>query len=296
MIRRVLNLKGAIIEKLEEGFRKFAIFPYGDVGMQVEELLTKSFGIEPWKIFDNTLCKYNSQIFSTDILKEECLDDTILIFSTDRTRIYYELRALVEPYFKERIIEVGCDKIDVNLTISKTEIGKYSYGPLCRNHEAIKSIGAFCSFADGVEAVWNHESYISTHSMMTPSNFVDEVVLSRKGMPEPDGLNVRDRKNPYKRLTIGNDVWLGKNVIITNHSNIGNGVVAGAGAVITKDIPDYAVVVGTPARIIKYRFPKEQIRMLNEIAWCDWTDEQIIERFDDFYLSGEEFCNKYYRG
>ena len=262
MIRRVLDLRDPIIEKLERGFRKFAIFPYGDIGMQVEELLIKSFGIEPWKIFDNTLCNYNSKIFSTETLKEERLNDVVLIFSTDRTRIYYELRALVEPYFGKRIIEVGCEKIDVKLDIKKTKIGKYSYGPLCRDHEAIESIGAFCSFATGVEAVWNHESYISTHSMMTPSNFVNDVVLSRKGMPEPIGLKVRDRTRPYKRLTIGNDVWLGRNVIITNHSNIGNGVIAGAGAVITKDIPDYAIVVGVPARIIKYRFPEEQIKKL----------------------------------
>ena len=80
---------GSLLEKLERGFRKFAIFPYGDIGMQVEELLIKSFGIEPWKIFDNTLCNYNSKIFSTETLKEERLNDVVLIFSTDRTRIYY---------------------------------------------------------------------------------------------------------------------------------------------------------------------------------------------------------------
>ncbi len=96
-----------------------------------------------------------------------------------------------------------------------------------------------------------------------------------------------------KRITIGNDVWLGKNVLIANYANIGNGVVAGAGAVITKDVPDYAVVVGVPARIIRYRFKEEQIKALNRISWWNWSDENIIERQDDFYLNIDEFIRKY---
>ena len=95
------------------------------------------------------------------------------------------------------------------------------------------------------------------------------------------------------RSVIGNDVWLGKNVIITNYANIGNGVIAGAGAVITKDVPDYAVVVGVPARIIRYRYSADQIAALNSIAWWNWTDDQIRERFDDFYLPIDEFISKY---
>ena len=96
-----------------------------------------------------------------------------------------------------------------------------------------------------------------------------------------------------KRSVIGNDVWLGRNVLVTNAANIGNGVIAAAGAVITKDVPDYAVVAGVPARIIKYRYTDEQIEALNKIAWWDWTDEEIRERFDDFYLPIEKFIEKY---
>ena len=95
------------------------------------------------------------------------------------------------------------------------------------------------------------------------------------------------------RLTIGNDVWLGRNVIITNQANIGNGVIAAAGAVITKDVPDYAVVAGVPARIIRYRYTPEQIEELNKIAWWEWSDDEIRKRHADFYLSVEEFIKKY---
>ena len=56
-----------------------------------------------------------------------------------------------------------------------------------------------------------------------------------------------------KPVTIGNDVWIGGRVIILPGVNIGNGVIVGAGAVVTKDIPDYAIVGGVPAKIVKYR-------------------------------------------
>lgn len=56
-----------------------------------------------------------------------------------------------------------------------------------------------------------------------------------------------------KEVSIGNDVWIGMRSIIMPGVTIGNGVVIGAGAVVTKDVPDYAVVGGVPARIIKFR-------------------------------------------
>lgn len=97
----------------------------------------------------------------------------------------------------------------------------------------------------------------------------------------------------FRRVQIGNDVWFGQNVLVTNYANIGNGVIAGAGTVITKDVPDYAIVVGAPARVIKYRYLPREIEQLNKIAWWDWSDEEIRERYDDFYLPIGEFIKKY---
>lgn len=65
-----------------------------------------------------------------------------------------------------------------------------------------------------------------------------------------------------KPVIIGNDVWLGQRVIILPGVHIGNGVIVGAGAVVTKDVPDYAVVAGNPARIIKYR-KTDEVRSIN---------------------------------
>lgn len=58
---------------------------------------------------------------------------------------------------------------------------------------------------------------------------------------------------PKEKVNIGNDVWIGTRVIILPGVNIGNGVIIGAGAVVTKDVPDYAVVGGVPARVIRFR-------------------------------------------
>lgn len=71
-------------------------------------------------------------------------------------------------------------------------------------------------------------------------------------------------------------------------------MIAGACAVITKDVPDYAVVLGVPARIVRYRYTSEQINKLNKIAWWNWPDELIWERYDDFYIEIDQFIDKYY--
>lgn len=181
-----------------------------------------------------------------------------------------------------------------------TQCGKYSYGPLC-NHWLVESVGAFCSFADRSDVVANHPvDCMSSHPFLFYGNDTN-TVISRKyeecqseDWYFPD-VQPRVHAKKLSRIKVGNDVWLGRNVIITNGANIGNGVVAGAGAVITKDVPDYAIVAGVPARIIRYRYTAEQIEKLNKIAWWDWPDELIRERYDDFYIDIDEFINKYYK-
>ena len=78
-----------------------------------------------------------------------------------------------------------------------------------------------------------------------------------------------------KQIIIGNDVWIGCDVTILGGVRIGNGAVIGARSVVAKDVPPYAVVVGNPARVIKYRFDEETIRALQEIKWWNWPEKKI---------------------
>lgn len=78
--------------------------------------------------------------------------------------------------------------------------------------------------------------------------------------------------NKYEKYTlgdciIGNDVLLGVDVIVTRGVTIGNGAVIGANSVVTKDIPDYAIAIGSPAKVVKYRFDDDKIKKLQESKW-----------------------------
>ncbi len=226
-----------------------------------------------------------------------------MLIATANPDLYLELKNEIGKYFKdEQIISLPSVILDSRLQPqSKTSIGKHSYGPIVRNHQHIESIGSFCSIAFGADVVPNHPlNLISTHPVMyTPLlKIINEQDKKEKYKNYPwyiEGINENGykRTEEIKRISIGNDVWIGRNVIITNGANIGNGAIIGAGAIVTHDIPDYAVAVGVPARVIKYRYTKEQIKALNAIKWWDWTDEQIAERYDDFFLDIDEFIKKY---
>lgn len=70
-----------------------------------------------------------------------------------------------------------------------------------------------------------------------------------------------------EKAIIGNDVWLGANVVVLQGVKVGTGAIIGANAVVTKDIPEYAIAVGTPARVLKYRFSEEVITSIKKTSW-----------------------------
>ncbi|EGW40092.1 acetyltransferase [Desulfosporosinus sp. OT] len=76
---------------------------------------------------------------------------------------------------------------------------------------------------------------------------------------------------------------------------IGNGAVVGSGAIVTKDVDPYTIVVGVPSKPIKQRFAEDIVRKLEVIKWWNWSYELIKERLNDFYLSINEFTDKYYK-
>lgn len=78
-----------------------------------------------------------------------------------------------------------------------------------------------------------------------------------------------------KGCEIGNATWIAQAVSVVSGVTIGDGAVIGAGSTVLSDIPPFAVAVGTPARVIKYRFDEETIKRLLGIAWWDWDREVI---------------------
>lgn len=293
-IEHIFDTRGVTLSK------KIVVFPCGDVGIQVASIMRNIYSVEPAYLIDNHKYKYTDNIHEISFLKDINTDEYVLFLASTNPNIYFDLKDRALEYFsEENIIELECMSSLNRFEFPKTEIGRYSYGPICHNHTWIKSIGSFCSFAAGVDVVTNHEfRYLTTHPIIYAGKNIEGYEYPFELDKDSDfymlGIEPKtEMVKKQRRAIIGNDVWLGKNVTVTNSANIGNGVIAAAGAVITKDVPDYAVVAGIPARIIRYRYTPGQIEALNRIAWWDWTDDEIRERFDDFYLPIEDFIEKY---
>lgn len=122
-------------------------------------------------------------------------------------------------------------------------------------------IGSFCSIARNVNIqVFNH-NYHKITSYFIGRNFYNE--------------QWDNEKISNGNTKVGNDVWIGAQCIILGGVTIGNGAIVSANSLVNKDIPPYAIVGGTPAKIIGYRFSKEIIDKLQEIQWWNWSEEKI---------------------
>lgn len=159
----------------------------------------------------------------------------------------------------------------IYLDYYQIRVGMYSYGG-CFNHSLIAKnteIGRYCSFAKGV-CVFNGNhplQFKSTHPFFY----------------SPEFGYVKEEKISRGKLIVGNDVWVGRNaIIVPGVDRIGDGAVIGAGAVVTKDVPDFAVVAGNPAKIIKYRFPQETISRIKASEWWNKDIEELREELDEF--------------
>lgn len=154
------------------------------------------------------------------------------------------------------------------------QVGKYSrIGVNCQVSNA--TIGNFTAIGkDTVITVGQHPTnYLTSHS-----------IFYKKGNWgwHDDWIAPIDFQSD-KRVTIGNDVWIGRQCIILDGVTIGDGAIVATGAVVTKDVPPYAIVGGVPAKVIKYKFPQEVIDRLEEIKWWNLSDEKITEVIDLFH-------------
>lgn len=203
-----------------------------------------------------------------------------------KKRIISKLRVM------NRKIGVILEEKGSDIDYSK-RIGRHCYGPLAKPGEYdmnfIESIGAFCSFGYNTAIVQPHYMGVTTHQFLFSSWRYPDF---HNKLPHNKQEKVFNEAIASHKSVIGNDVWTGRNVSIQAGVRIGNGAIIGTGAIVTHDIPDYAIAVGVPARVIKYRFTKEQIEKLNKIQWWNWDDDTIASRYDDFFDIAK-FIEKY---
>ena len=102
------------------------------------------------------------------------------------------------------------------------------------------------------------------------------LILGRHSLTRVSTHNMLAPTYSYGNIIIGNDVWIGANVTIMDNITIGDGAVVGANSVVTKDVPPYAIVVGNPAHMIRYRFSPEIIQQLLEIKWWQTPENTLI--------------------
>lgn len=156
----------------------------------------------------------------------------------------------------------------------------YNFGVQRGNGNDV-NIGNFSSIASGVlfDGGFNHDiSLISTFPFKKIWNELK--------------TNIKIKGD----ITIGNDIWIGEDAIIMNGITIGDGAVIGARTIVTKNIPPYAIMVGSPMRLTRFRFDQDIIAKLLKIEWWNWTDEQIQDNMDLFQNENiYKFINKFYK-
>lgn len=158
------------------------------------------------------------------------------------------------PVYLNRNTQVGPD----------ADIGKY-FGMNESCYVARATVGAFCSIgARTAINPFNHPTdWLSIHEFQYhPSSFdwVPEYAEFKRLERTPD---------MFKQVCVGNDVWTGHNVNVMPGVNVGDGAVLAAGAVITKDVPPYAIVAGVPATVKRYRFPEKTVEKLLRVKWWE---------------------------
>lgn len=141
------------------------------------------------------------------------------------------------------------------------------------------AIGKGCSLADGI-------------TLMIDLNH-DYKSVSQGSLHFMQGVGCADKIARKGSIIIQNDVWVGHGATIMPGITLHNGCVVAAEAVVTKDVPPYAIVGGNPARILRYRFDAGVIEALQKIAWWDWPEEIQTAYREDFSLPVEAFVKKH---
>jgi acetyltransferase-like isoleucine patch superfamily enzyme len=147
-----------------------------------------------------------------------------------------------------------------NCVLNQCELGAFSYlAPGCQLHQV--NVGRYCSIGDGVSVLSSHPT-----DGLSSSPFPYQTLFGAPFDAPPE--------HSYANLaptTIGHDVWIGSGVKLKAGVRIGNGAVIGAGSVVTKDVADFSLVGGVPARVIRMRFSDHAAQRINGLAWWKYN-------------------------
>jgi acetyltransferase-like isoleucine patch superfamily enzyme len=152
-------------------------------------------------------------------------------------------------------------------TVTDVNIGRYTY--VARHaYLNLVTIGSFCSIGPSVLAGLGE-------------NPIDLGTTSPAFYSTRRQCGATFARSDYfaerRPIVLGNDIWLGARVFVRDGVTIGNGAIVAAGAVVTHDVPPYSIVSGTPAKLIRHRFPEATISRLQALAWWTWPDERLRE-------------------
>lgn len=158
--------------------------------------------------------------------------------------------------------------------LTQVKLGSYSY--VGANSRLLRvTVGKFCCIGpDVIAGLGRHPSsdFVSIHPVFySPNAKVGTTFADRSYFDETD------------HIMVGNDVWIGARAIIVDGVSICDGAIIAAGAVVTRDVPPYAIVGGVPAKIIRYRFAPHQIDALLASKWWDKEESWLRKNFEKFH-------------
>ncbi|XKB96823.1 CatB-related O-acetyltransferase [Niallia sp. JL1B1071] len=208
------------------------------------------------------------------------LKKSIYLYSSIKYSIDNTCRVWPSKYINNIKCE-GYNTIAKNSIVNNVDLG-YASG-ISRNSEIVNTkIGRYTTLGPGVKiSIGQHPT--STIASIHPSfySLKRQYGFTYVNKQKYNEFLYADKENKYS-VIIGNDVWIASHVILLEGIKIGDGAIIASGAVVTKDVPPYAVVGGIPAKIIKYRFSEKEIEFLKKIKWWNRDQEWIVKYADYF--------------
>jgi len=209
-------------------------------------------------------CKNRCHLY---FFRKKLAKNNLMIDKTCRGYQYLDL--------SDCLIDKGCGIPRGCVFTNEIHIGRGTTFGECNFINGPIRIGRYCQFG------MNVATFTINHPISFLTTYINQRIF--------DGELYKNKTIPEKGIVIGDGVWLGHGVIILPEVTIGNGAIIGAGSVVTKDIPAYAIAAGNPAKVIRYRFAENIQKEIEELRW---TEMNNIEMKRVKFLFFKDYSNK----